>query len=123
MADPKSSNFKKRVALEEQYIRYLKQSRILFEWKAAFANLKDIYMRTNKNKLLEVRIYTDKHTVNNLIVDKKVLLNNEVKEKKSEYGSSQQSFIINKDFDRDLFEQLTNRFEEVWSNAKQVKLD
>src|SRR3989338_295615 len=115
MADPKSSNFKKRVALEEQYIRYLKQSRILFEWKAAFANLKDIYMRTNKNKLLEVRIYTDKHTVNNLIVDKKVLLNNEVKEKKSEYGSSQQSFIINKDFDRDLFEQLTNRFEEVWS--------
>lgn len=117
LANPKSKNFKKRVNLEEQFIKNLNESRILFEWKAAMANLKDIWIRRKKTLLLEIRLFDESPNYTIIIIDGKKALYNKYGRKKRQYGASNQTLLLDKDSDSE-FETTNNIFENYWKKAK-----
>ncbi len=120
ISNPKSESFQKRVYLEEQFIRKINESRILFELKSALASLRDICHRVGSKKInLEVRFF-DKNPKYHLInVDNKKLLYNEYSGKKGEYGSSNMSFILIIGDKR--FNSVKDIFEDYWISAKKLE--
>lgn len=121
MADKFSENFKRRVKLEEQYIKNLNESRILYEMKSAIANIKDIKARLKKKVNLEIRITDKKPIYTIVILDNKKGLYNKYGTEKGKYGSTQPTYIYEKEFDRE-FKIPIKIFEEYWNNAKPLKL-
>ena len=123
IGNPRSIDFKKRVHIEEQFIKNLKESRISFEWKSTIANLKDIFARVNKSKFLEVRMYGKKVRSTMIIDNGDIILHNPFSLRKGGYGGSNKTTVLYKHTNRKLFEKLKNEFEELWNKAKPIDLN
>ncbi|MBS3055766.1 hypothetical protein J4447_05040 [Candidatus Pacearchaeota archaeon] len=123
IANPNSEAFKKRVFLEERYIKSITESRMLFEWKAAITNLKDIIARTKKEGLLEIRLYDGPFKSTKIIVNNNEMVYNSYNIKKGEYGSSSPSIILNREFNREEFDRLKQEFEELWNMSKRIDIE
>ena len=123
LANPESDNFKKRVFLEEQYIKIMSESRILFEWKSCIANLKDILNRVKNKDMLKIRIYDVKTEFTRIMIDNKEILNNIYGKKKGEYGASKPSRIITKYLDNKFFDILKNEFDQIWEKSEEFDFE
>lgn len=124
LANPESKNFKKNVHLEEKFIKDISESRILYEWKASIANLKDIKARLNYKALLEVRLFDKKPSYSIIIVDnEKVMYTHYVRYGKSDdlYASSKKTLLLEKGMNKE-FEKTRKIFENYWKSAKPIKV-
>lgn len=120
-ADPFSKSFKERVHLEEQHIKGLSESRILFELKSVMSNLIDIEKRTGKK--IEVRFYDSKPKGSIIIVDNKKFMYNKYADTKGEYGATQPTLLINKDVYPSEARDIKDNFEKLWNNSKSIPLN
>ena len=116
-----SNNFKRRVKLEENFLKNLEESRILYELKSAKANLKDIIARVPGNGL-EVREFDlpPNHCI--IILNSNLIFYNRYGKSKGEYGSAEKGRVFLKKEDKE-FLIAEKVFESYWKNAKPVNLN
>jgi sugar-specific transcriptional regulator TrmB len=124
LSNPDSQNFKKRVFKEEQFIKDLSESRILFELKATIANLRDVKSRLKHDKInldnLKIRSFNKPPTYTIVCIDNKKILNNHYGNKKGEYGGAKSVSILG-EYDPE-FKKSKKIFETYWKSAKHLEI-
>ena len=123
LADPSSKQFRRRVFSEERFIKDISESRMLLEWSATVANLRDIYLQLKKSKLLQVRL-SDEPVQTTIIVDRNEALYTKKRDlsKVREYSSSRPSVIVNRELSASEFEKAEKMFESIWGSARPLYL-
>ena len=118
LCNPKSDAYKKRWLIENINLKDIKKSRMLHEWYASIANLKEIQFHC-KGKL-EFRIYDKPANYGMIIVDGEKSLHNIFNQEKN-LRSIKETHIFEKSLDPE-FEESLKIFEEYWNSAKPFKL-
>jgi predicted transcriptional regulator len=122
IANPDVKKFRERVFDEEPHIKKMSESRILSEWNATLANLKDIYRECKKTSHLEVRAYDDVSCKSRIFIDDKLILCNDHEGKCVRCGDAGEATIINGRLDGKAFKQELDSFETLWHKSRPVKL-
>ncbi len=122
LGNPDSLEFKKRVKDEELFLKSYNESRIVYELKAALANLKDIKLRSNGKGKLNVRMYDSKPNRSLIISDGKKAVDNKYSDKKGEYGVSGVSNLFDDKYNQKKIKKLIYDFESLWNRSKEVSL-
>ncbi|MEK6918479.1 MAG: hypothetical protein AABW73_00390 [Nanoarchaeota archaeon] len=124
LADSSTKEFQERVFTEEKFVKNVKDSRMMHEWLATVANLRDIYLRSGKSKNLSVYTYPGKIAAPMIIVDNEELMHS-VNDKMmvGEYLGYHPVAILHKSLGNKNFTKVKKVFDNILNTAKPIILD